>query len=230
MKRKNIFDLLFFNKFVTYFFFLIEILRKLEIRGLCDSRFLRKLFLEIDWYMFLKQHFKIKTELISYTFVFIWAISSVDIRTTKTLQNGRKLSIHQKEQRNGGEGRKIDLAMETWTKVASQPRVRQWTNDATRAAWLARKTSGCSRSGKQAPKLIWQEALLRKPLCEDMRVQLRRVSYKNCNANRWSLYSMDATPSNSYGASVISKLDKFLFQTKLYIQVIVFFFFSISVN
>lgn len=47
------------------------------------------------------------------------------------------------------------------SRLASQPRVRQWTNDATRAAWLARETS-VNSPPMQAPKLVWQEAPLKK--------------------------------------------------------------------
>jgi len=43
---------------------------------------------------------------------------------------------------------------------------------------LPRETSACSPSVKQAPKLVWQEAPLGKPLCEDMSVQFARASRK----------------------------------------------------
>ncbi|CAL1673346.1 unnamed protein product [Lasius platythorax] len=39
-----------------------------------------------------------------------------------------------------------------------------------------KRRSARHRNVKQAPKLVWQEAPLRKPLCEDMRVQLGRAS------------------------------------------------------
>lgn len=89
--------------------------------------------MKFDTYMFLKTTIAIKIELLSYIFVFIWAISSIDIRMTKTLQDRRKLSIHQKEQRNGG--RKIDLAMITWTGslAAARATMNKW-RDTSRMA------------------------------------------------------------------------------------------------
>lgn len=91
-----------------------------------------------------------------------------------------------------------------YKQVASQPRVRQWTNDATRAAWLARETPVCSPSVKQAPKLVWQEAPLRKPLCEDMRVQLGRASH--AGSRRRSTFNRDDTVASSLSNNRTRKL------------------------
>lgn len=106
-----------------------------------------------------------------------------------------------------------------YKQVASQPRVRQWTNDATRAAWLARETPVCSPSVKQAPKLVWQEAPLRKPLCEDMRVQLGRASH--ARSRRRSTFNRDDTVASSLSNNRTRKL--------AYISDIRVFFFSFFV-
>lgn len=86
--------------------------------------------------------------------------------------------------------------------VASQPRVRQWTNDATRAAWLAKRNVGLLAIGQASTELVWQEASLGKPLCEDMRVQLARASRERSYSARQTLYHQKAMIEFKWRTSV----------------------------
>lgn len=97
-----------------------------------------------------------------------WALDVRDFWATRARSARSRSNARRNSRNNSDEGNER-------VQVASQPRVRQWTNDATRAAWLARETPVCSPSIEQ-PKFVWQKAPFRKPLCEDMSVQLGRAS------------------------------------------------------